>query len=181
MSTADITLTIFILWIFGCIHGFNKLMGNVNKIKKNWPDYRCKPVIMPFANVLGPEETSTTENFNWCIQNVGQVFAGNSLSSLSPGFDATASGLANAGTGLDVIGQSMKGLKSNSKKNSGSTFDIFGNIIMKAKKTVKSVHGGMNTVKAGGGVVQKTFTSAMKGIVSGFEHVMHAIKQVPKL
>ena len=179
MDTADITLTIFILWVFGCMHGFNTLMNNVNKIKKNWPDYRCKPAIMPFANVLGPPDTSTSDNFNWCIKNVGQIFSGDSLSSLSSGFKATAAGLGNAGTGLDTISKSMQGLKSTSKNNSGSTFSIFGNVIMQFQRLMHTLKSSMNTVTTGGGVVQNFFTSAQKGLEAGFQKVIHAITHVP--
>ena len=179
MSTADIALTIFILWVFGCINGFNKLMANVNKIKKDWPDYRCKMSIMPFANVLGPDGTSTTDNFNWCIQNIAQVFAGNSLSSLSPGFNANASGIAKAGTGLDTIAQSMKCLKSNTKKNIGSMFNIYVNIIMEFEQMMASMKSTMKGVTTGGDTVKNIFTSAQDGIKKGFENVMHAITHVP--
>ena len=42
--------------------------------------------------------------------------------------------------------------------------------------TLKS---SMNTVTAGGGVVQNFFTNAKDGLEDGFKKVMHAITHVP--
>jgi hypothetical protein len=55
----------------GIWYGLNAAI-DVAEISKNWPKYRCSPSVMPFASVYG---YNTTENFNYCLQNVfnGQV------------------------------------------------------------------------------------------------------------
>lgn len=42
------------------------------EVSRNWPKYRCSPMIMPFAKAYGYD---TTENFNYCLQKIfqGQV------------------------------------------------------------------------------------------------------------
>lgn len=40
-------------------------MGNWEKVKENWPDYRCNPMYMPVAGLIRPDVTSQ-ENFVYC-------------------------------------------------------------------------------------------------------------------
>ena len=180
MNTADISLTVFILWIFGSLHVFSTLMLHMNKIKNNWSDYRCKPAIMPFANILGPPgEQNVMTNFTYCIKNIGMIFAGDSLASLKTGFDATSSGLGGASTGLGTIASAMGGLKDSSKKNTGSTFSIFGNISMQVQRFFEDLKSTMSSVTTGSNGVSGLFKSAAKGVKSGVDNVTHAITHVP--
>jgi hypothetical protein len=50
--------------------------GNYEKIKQNWPKYRCMPHIMPFAALYG---ANTSENFNYCMKNMFTGFGGEML------------------------------------------------------------------------------------------------------
>ena len=45
----------------------------MQRIKDNWPVYRCQPLIMPFASLFGHE---TGKNFVYCIQNIQTNFMG---------------------------------------------------------------------------------------------------------
>jgi len=40
-------------------------MGNWEKVKENWPDYRCNPMYMPVAEWIRPD-VSGQENFVYC-------------------------------------------------------------------------------------------------------------------
>jgi hypothetical protein len=40
-------------------------MGNWEKVKENWPDYRCNPMYMPVAGLIRPD-VSGQENFVYC-------------------------------------------------------------------------------------------------------------------
>ncbi|NBO59418.1 MAG: hypothetical protein EBU82_00440 [Flavobacteriia bacterium] len=42
-------------------------LADVEEVKKNWPKYRCKPNVMPFASLYGHD---TGENFNFCLMNM---------------------------------------------------------------------------------------------------------------
>ena len=49
-------------------------LADVEEVKKNWPKYRCKPNVMPFASLYGHD---TGENFNFCLMNMfGTEMAG---------------------------------------------------------------------------------------------------------
>ena len=67
MKGTDLLLTIIIIVIFGALFLVNYLSVGIQKIKKNWPKYRCNPMIIPFAGVFGQDITT---NFTYCIQNM---------------------------------------------------------------------------------------------------------------
>lgn len=46
------------------------------EIKKNWPKYRCRPNVMPFAALYGH---NTGENFNFCLMNMFSQEMGTAL------------------------------------------------------------------------------------------------------
>ncbi len=41
--------------------------SDYEEVKRNWPKYRCRPTIMPFASFYGQ---NTAENFNFCLMNM---------------------------------------------------------------------------------------------------------------
>jgi hypothetical protein len=73
MKTSDITLSIFIILIFIFLYVFNVLSVGIQKIKDDWPQYRCNPIVMPFASVFGYDPMS---NFSFCIQNMMSSYMG---------------------------------------------------------------------------------------------------------
>lgn len=55
-------LTFFILGVY-----ILKAQLQIQEISRNWPKYRCKPQVMPFASLYGHD---TVENFNYCMTNI---------------------------------------------------------------------------------------------------------------
>lgn len=77
-----ITIALFIL----CSYCF--VMINVEPIKEDWVNQRCKPSIIPFAGLINaPEGTSSTdftkENFDYCTQNIVKGVTGNAVQPLT--------------------------------------------------------------------------------------------------
>jgi predicted PurR-regulated permease PerM len=70
MRTTDILLAIFIFLVFIGLYMINVLAIGVKSIRDNWPEYRCNPMVMPFASTLGPQGTSASDNFVFCVQNM---------------------------------------------------------------------------------------------------------------
>lgn len=70
MESSDWGLTILIIVIFMILYMFNVLAVGLQNVKANWPQYRCNPMVMPFAGTLGPDGTSSSENFTYCIQTM---------------------------------------------------------------------------------------------------------------
>lgn len=47
--------------------------GGIADVFNNWPQYRCNPIIMPFAGLFGYD---SSENFNFCMKNIFSMNAG---------------------------------------------------------------------------------------------------------
>ncbi|NDA63083.1 MAG: hypothetical protein EBX50_13745 [Chitinophagia bacterium] len=60
-----------VLVVFGLVFGINKLI-DINKIKANWAEQRCSPLIMPFASLFG---YNTKENFDFCMGKTFNTFS----------------------------------------------------------------------------------------------------------
>ena len=73
MKGSDITLTLFIFLIFIGLFLFNIFVNGMKDIKDNWPEYRCNPIVMPFASQF---YVDPSENFTYCIQNMQTGFMG---------------------------------------------------------------------------------------------------------
>lgn len=71
MKGTDILLTFLIILIFIILFSANILSVGIEKIKKEWPKYRCNPTVMPIANVFGED---TIKNFAFCVQNLQSTF-----------------------------------------------------------------------------------------------------------
>jgi hypothetical protein len=67
MKGTDLLLTIIIIIIFGALFLVNYLSVGIQKIKDDWPKYRCNPMIIPFAGIF---DKDVTTNFTYCIQNM---------------------------------------------------------------------------------------------------------------
>ena len=64
MKFSDIILSLLIIFIFLMCCLVSYLSKGFKHIQNNWPQYRCNPVIMPFAGYFGHD---TEENFAQCI------------------------------------------------------------------------------------------------------------------
>ena len=64
MRFKDIFLAILILILFLALYIFSILSVGFKKIRKDWPEYRCNPMVMPFASYFGH---SAAETFTSCI------------------------------------------------------------------------------------------------------------------
>lgn len=71
-NTALFVIIFVMIVIFILTFGLNKIF-NVRKIKNNWAEERCNPMIMPFASIFGH---NTKENFEFCM---GKVFNTHSM------------------------------------------------------------------------------------------------------
>jgi hypothetical protein len=79
MRSSDITLSIVIILIFIGLYFYNILAVGIKRIKDNWPEYRCNPMIMPFAGTFGHD---AGQNFTYCIQTTQSDYMGSLLQPL---------------------------------------------------------------------------------------------------
>ena len=69
MKFWDVMKSLMIILSFVGIYLFSMFSGGLKEIHKKWPEYRCNPMVMPFASQFGPPGTDTTKNFTFCVQN----------------------------------------------------------------------------------------------------------------
>ena len=67
MNSSDISNTVIIIIIFAIINIVSVLSIGVQHIKNNWNEYKCMPVVIPFAGYF---DHDPMETFNSCIQGV---------------------------------------------------------------------------------------------------------------
>ena len=69
----DVMASFLILLVFGLIFLGLALAALAKDIKKNWPKYKCNPMIMPVAGAFGKDPG---KNFVECIGNIQAGFMG---------------------------------------------------------------------------------------------------------
>ena len=80
MDSKDLFLTLIIFIIFIGLYLFNVLIVGMKNIEKNWPLYRCNPIVMPFAGFFNHDILT---NFTYCIQNIQTSYMGELLQPLN--------------------------------------------------------------------------------------------------
>ncbi len=80
MRNSDILLSIFIILIFLFLFSISYMAVGLQKIKDDWPKYRCNPMMMPFAGALGFD---TMQNFTFCIGDIQKNMMGFFLNPIS--------------------------------------------------------------------------------------------------
>lgn len=116
----------------------------ISEISKNWPQYRCKPHIMPFSALYGHD---TFENFNYCLTN---IFKDQSSNTLGPLFKI----IKTFGTVLGTLLSSINNLRLQGATLFGGITQIFSEfttriaqVILKVKTTAKRIRSLMNRVQ----------------------------------
>ena len=94
MKFQDAALSLLIILLFVGLYAFSILSMGKKHLHSNWPKYRCNPMMMPFAEQLGPPGTDTTKNFTSCVQTQVKGLMGTLLQPIH-----YATSLANSSTG----------------------------------------------------------------------------------
>ena len=82
-GTSVFLLIIVTICLLGLV-SYCYIITNMQSIKDDWINQRCKPYIIPFAGIINaPDGTSsgtfTSENFNYCTQNILQDVTADAL------------------------------------------------------------------------------------------------------
>jgi hypothetical protein len=133
MRTSDIALSLFILIVFVGLYAANVLAVGIQKVKKNWPLYRCNPTVMPFAGTFGHDVKS---NFVYCIQNMQKDYMGHILQPLNFNLGSLTSiggELTDAVSGLQgFVGR----IRSDISGIVGKIFGVFLNMLIQIQKII---------------------------------------------
>ncbi len=136
MKFKDIFLSVFIILVFIGLYLVTVASNGMKKIKKEWPLYRCNPVVMPFAHYFGQDPM---ENFTHCIVNIQS----NMMSFFLAPIHFITSMLGDFGGVLSGAMQELRHLQNFIRNGiSGITGDIFGifsNILIQFQKLIMGI------------------------------------------
>jgi len=131
MKAGDISRSIFIVFIFILLYMFNILSVGLAQIKKDWPLYRCNPVVMPFAGMMGHD---ATQNFTYCIQNMQSNFMGYLLQPLHYNFNLMGGITGGISTAINDVRQFFYKLRSFIGNIVSNVFGVFLNVIVEFQR-----------------------------------------------
>jgi len=136
MKTSDLTLTVVIVVLFIFLYIFNILVVGIQRIKANWPVYRCQPLIMPFASIFGHD---TSENFTYCIANMQKNFMGPLLKPLNFNLGLLGDITGGLTKGLDGHRGFMGKFRLEIDKTFMNIFGVVFNVVIEIQRTVINV------------------------------------------
>jgi hypothetical protein len=136
MKAGDISRSIFIVFIFILLYMFNILTVGLNRMKQNWPLYRCNPVVMPFAGMMGHD---ATQNFTYCIQNVQSNFMSYLLQPLHYNFNVVGNITGNISNAVNDVRKFFYKLRSLIGNIVTSVFGVFLNVIVEFQRVTINI------------------------------------------
>jgi len=150
MKSSDITLSIFIVLVFIAMYFYNILAVGIKNVQENWPEYRCNPMVMPFAGTFGHD---AGQNFTYCIQTMQSDYMGVLLQPINYAMSVTNSATGGIMNSVQSIREFMNQLRNSITSIVGSIFGVFLNIliqfqfiIVKIKDTMSKIIGIMATM-----------------------------------
>ena len=160
MKTGDLLNSIFIIVVFIGLYVANILAIGKNNIEKNWPIYRCSPLVMPFANMFGHD---VMKNFTYCIQTMQTDFMGPLLApSNYSNLIASKSIEKTAKTNENTMGM-FSFIRDAVLNNLTTLYNVFGNLGVTLQYMVNKLKDMMNKM---GGVYKATFSTMQASAIT---------------
>lgn len=119
ISVVIITILLIVLLMIFFVFGF------MREVAENWSRYRCKPFVMPFADLYGYD---STENINFCLQS---LFKSQSTDAFGPIYQL----LAQFATAMGLMVNSVNGYRT----MLGNTMTASNVFIRKVRDRVQSL------------------------------------------
>ena len=124
---SDTFLSIIIILLFFFMYLITILGTNVSHIKKNWPLYRCNPLIMPFASYFGHD---TISNFTVCIAEMQKGMMGMFTEPLEFGLHKMLKVFKTIQDSLDFFRKFTQGLRNMLGFQFFNIFSLFNNFTL---------------------------------------------------
>ena len=107
--------------------------SQVSSLKKNWAQYRCNPIYMPMAGMVGEDVMS---NFTKCTMKGFHDYAGFIMDPIVAEFDVVNSTLGEVGSTLVSMRQMMSGVRKGFLGVVGSVFGKIQNVMSQTQYIV---------------------------------------------
>ena len=145
-TTSSISATIIIFVVFIFLYFTAHLTVSIEKIKKNWPKYRCNPSVMPVSAVFGH---NTYDNFVYCINNIANINSEKNNASMKNDINILAKASQNTTKSTYNIRDQLKLLRKSVGGNTGGLANMFVGLeveLAKMMSTMKDVIGKFTAI-----------------------------------
>ena len=159
MKFKDILNVVIILLIFIAMYAFSAFSVGIKKIKNNWPEYRCNPAIMPFADQFGHDSMT---NFVSCISSMQGESMKIFLIPIHALFGLLGDLSKDIVESISYITSFFPQLKTSIFGNFGSIFSVFFNLIVQFQKTIIKLKDMLMKITGVMATLIYTFSSFMK-------------------
>ena len=109
--------------------GYLFMLSQVDHLKKNWPKYRCNPIYMPFAGMVGQDVFT---NFTKCTMKGFHDYAGFMMDPIMSEFDVINETVGEVGSAV----HDMRGMMSSTRNG---FLGIIGSVFGKIQNTMSSI------------------------------------------
>ena len=160
MTFSDWSRFILVLLIFVFLHCFIILAVQIENIKKNWPQWKCNPMVMPFARVFGHDEY---DNFTQCIGTMQSDYMGFLLQPVSFDLSMITSLASDFTDGLSGGFELISNIQGLLNKVFKVIYTAFFSIIVEFQKMIINIKDTFGKVTA---------------VVSMFQHILSGLSDL---
>ena len=133
MRFGDISKTIFIILIFLLLYFSTIFTSGIQKVKDDWPQYRCLPTFMPLAGYLGKDPVA---NFSYCVGNIQKDMMGFFLEPIQYVLGMVMGMITWILERIQVIRVVIDKIKNMATKMFGNVYGMFVNVLIQFQKLI---------------------------------------------
>lgn len=130
MRLSDILHSFIIVFLFIALASASVLIIQVEDIRNNWNEYKCNPMVVPFAGYFGYNSATT---FAECVKDIQFDHMGTILTPLTGVLRNMGGAIENAVTSITQIQGRINDIVGNSVGMFGNVFGIFGSAMVNVR------------------------------------------------
>ena len=178
MNTSDLFATVLIIFIYMVLLLFTIILIGIENKKKNWNQYRCNQIVIPFADVFGED---VNDNFNYCVQGIQAEYMKELTEPLYSYMSQIVSMSGDLQNNMSETFAFVDNLRESIDFLTLDIFSVFKNLMVEVENTVLNVNDMFG--KTGGTISTLiNMVSTLQNImVSGYKKVKPILKGVEKL
>lgn len=133
MKFGDIAKTVLIILIFLALYFSTILTSGIQKVKDDWPQYRCLPTYMPLAGYIGKDPVA---NFAYCVGNIQTDMMGFFLEPIQHVLGMAMEMISWILERVQLIRQVLEKLKKMAMGLFGDVYGMFVNVLIQFQKLI---------------------------------------------
>ena len=133
MRFTDIAKTVLIILIFLLLYFSSILTSGIQKIKDDWPQYRCLPTYMPLAGQIGKDPVA---NFSYCVGNIQKDMMGFFLEPIQYVLGMVMGMIKWIMERIQFIRELVDKLRNMASKLFGNVYGMFVNVLIQFQKLI---------------------------------------------